>query len=115
MQHGLLWGLNSLRYPLLLLVLSILSGACGGNRQPTGPERHYQLTGRVVALDPANHTATIDAAAIPNFMEAMTMEYPIHSRTEFQKLHAGAKITATVNVSDDGYNLSNIHTDSASK
>jgi Cu/Ag efflux protein CusF len=107
--------LNLVRYFFLLLVVSMLLAGCGGNRQSAGPERHYQLTGRVVALDPANHTATIDAAAIPNFMEAMTMEYPIHSRADFQKLHTGDKITATVNVSDDGYNLSNIHTNSASK
>ncbi|HZQ52932.1 MAG TPA: copper-binding protein [Bryobacteraceae bacterium] len=104
-----------MRHLFLLLAVSLLLCGCGGNRQPTGPERHYQLTGRVVALNPANHTATIDAAAIPNFMEAMTMEYPIRSRAEFQKLHTGDKITATVNVSDDGYNLSNIHTDTAGK
>lgn len=99
-----------MRHFSLLLVVSILLIGCGGNRQPSGPQHHYQLTGRVVALNPANHTATIDAAAIPSFMEAMTMEYPIKSRAEFQKLHTGDKITATINVSDDGYNLSNIHT-----
>lgn len=104
-----------MRYLFLLLVVSIVFGGCSANRQPAGPERHYQLTGRVVALNPANHTATIDAAAIPNFMEAMTMEYPIRSRAEFQKLHTGDKITATINVSDDGYNLSNIHTGTPGK
>lgn len=104
-----------MRYLLLLLVVSILVCGCSANRQSAGSERHYQLTGRVVALNPANHTATIDAAAIPNFMEAMTMEYPIKSRAEFQKLHTGDKITATINVSDDGYNLSDVHTDTAGK
>jgi Cu/Ag efflux protein CusF len=115
MQRGLLWGLNSVRYYFLLLVVSIFFCGCGGNREPSSPVRHYQLTGRVVTLNPANHTATIDAAAIPNFMEAMTMEYPIKSRAEFQKLHTGDKITATVNVSDDGYDLTNIHTAAAGK
>lgn len=92
----------------------VFSG-CTASRQQSGPERHYPLTGKVVALNPANHTATIDGAAIPNFMEAMTMDYPIKSRAEFDKLHPGDKITATVNVRDDGYDLSNIHTEKTGK
>jgi protein SCO1/2 len=75
----------------------------------SAPEKHYQLTGKVVAVNAKEQTAAIDAAAIPNFMEAMTMEYPIASKAELTALHPGDRITATVNVSDDGtYNLSQI-------
>ena len=57
-----------------------------------------------------DRTATIDAAAIPSFMEAMTMQYPIRSKSEFETLRIGERITATVNVREDGlYDLSNIH------
>jgi hypothetical protein len=83
----------------------------GCNRQPEskGPAKHYQLNGRITALDPKNQTATIDAAAIPNFMEAMTMAYPIESRAEFERLRVGEIVRATVNVYDPGdYNLSNV-------
>jgi Cu/Ag efflux protein CusF len=103
------------RHFFLLLVVSIFLAGCRGSREPAGAERHYQLTGKVIALNPANRTATIDGAAIPNFMEAMTMEYPIKSRADFEKLHTGDKITATVNVRGDGYDLSNIHTGAAGK
>jgi Cu/Ag efflux protein CusF len=103
------------RHFFFLLVVSIVLAGCSGSRESAGPERHYQLTGKVIALNPANRTATIDAAAIPNFMEAMTMEYPIKSRADFEKLHTGDKITATVNVRDDGYDLSDIHTGNAGK
>lgn len=58
----------------------------------------------------------MDAAAIPNFMEAMTMEYPIRSRSEFDSLHVGDHITATVNVRDGGgYYLSDVKTQKAAK
>ena len=66
--------------------------------------------GRIVSLDDQAHTATVDAAAVPNFMEAMTMEYPVKNDADFKKLHVNEKITATLNVSPSGdeYNLSNI-------
>lgn len=85
------------------IVLVFVLTACASK-----PERHYQLSGTVIALNPKAQTATINGAAIPNFMEAMTMEYPVKSKTEFNALHAGDRIKATVNVRDDEYNLSNI-------
>jgi Cu/Ag efflux protein CusF len=36
-------------------------------------------------------------------MEAMTMEYPVKPDAEFQKLHVGDKIEATVIVGDPAY------------
>lgn len=82
--------------------------ACARSAKPA-PEKHYPLTGKVVSVNAQEQTAAIDAAAIPNFMEAMTMDYPIASKAEFAALHRGDRITATVNVSDDGsYNLSQI-------
>jgi Cu/Ag efflux protein CusF len=87
-----------------------------GSKAKTEVEHHYALTGRIVALDAKAHTATIDASAIPNFMEAMTMEYPIKSPADFNTLRVGEKIKATVNVSDSGgYNLTNVQADGASK
>ncbi len=52
----------------------------------------------------------IDGAAIPNFMDAMKMDYPVPSNSDLQALKAGESIAATVNVRDDGtYSLTNIH------
>jgi len=39
----------------------------------------------------------------------MTMEYPIENKAEFQSLHPGEKIQATVNVTTDRYWLTGIH------
>ena len=90
-----------------LLVLVLAAFSC--SRHADRSERHYQLSGRVTALNAKDGTATLDAAAIPGFMEAMTMEYPVKSKQDFSTLHIGDKITATVNVRDDAtYDLSNI-------
>jgi Cu/Ag efflux protein CusF len=106
------------RLVLPIILLSIALAACNRSRESSPPERQYQLSGRVVGLDPAHQIATIDAAAIPNFMEAMTMEYPVKSKADFDMLHVGEKIKATVNVraSDTGdYYLSGIQKQNASK
>ena len=81
--------------------------ACG--QRSSDPERHYNLTGKVVSLDKQRQTATVDAAAIPNYMEAMTMEYPVKSKSDFDALRVGEEIRATVDVkSDDSYALADI-------
>ena len=90
-----------------IVLCSGLLVACG--ERSSGPERHYNLTGKVVSIDKQRQTATVDAAAIPNYMEAMTMEYPVKSKSDFDALQVGEEITATVDVkSDDSYALANI-------
>ncbi len=93
-----------------ILVIALLAlSACARKPEPAEAQRHYALTGRILALNAKDQTATVDAAAIPNFMEAMTMEYPIKSKSDFDKLHVGDKITATVNATSDGlYDLTNV-------
>lgn len=94
-----------------LFCIACLLVACLGCSHKPGPvDRHFHLTGEVKSLDNATHTANIDAAAIPNYMEAMSMDYPIKSASEFSQLHVGEHIEATLNVhSDDTYDLTDIH------
>jgi Cu/Ag efflux protein CusF len=65
--------------------------------------KRYQMEGEVKALDAKAKTATIAAGKIGDWMEAMTMEYPVKPDAEFQKLHIGDKIEATVVVEDPHY------------
>jgi len=103
--------------PILFIFAFTLCLACARDTKPSSvTEKHYQLSGKVVSVSAKEQTAAIDAAAIPNFMEAMTMEYPIKSKAELESLHPGDRITATVDVSDDGsYSLSHIKLQSAAK
>ena len=101
---------------LSVFVLLSFSFACGPKPESKGPVRHYQLTGRVVGLNQKDQTASINAAAIPGYMEAMKMDYPIASKTEFNSLSVGEPIKATVNVYESGdYDLSGIQKADAGK
>ena len=58
--------------------------------------KRYPFKGKVVSVDAASKSASIDGADIPGFMSAMTMSYEIHPGSDLQKLHAGDSIQADV-------------------
>jgi Cu/Ag efflux protein CusF len=92
------------RRATLLLPLALVLAGCGAKEQ----SRRYAMNGQVKALDPATKTATIDAGKIGDWMEAMTMEYPVKPDAEFAKLHSGDRIEATVVVTGDKYYVTGI-------
>ena len=71
-------------------------------------ETRYKLTGDVLRVDANTQMATVKGDRIEGWMEAMTMDYPVKDKTEFAKLHAGDRITATVFVTDSGYRIGEI-------
>jgi Cu/Ag efflux protein CusF len=75
----------------LLVLLFVLFG-CGAK----DTAKRYPMQGVVKAVDPVAKMATIDAGKIDDWMEAMTMEYPVRPDSELAKLHAGDRIEATV-------------------
>ena len=93
---------------IFALLLSLLLLMLAGCAQKAAPVKRYPMQGEVKALDASAHTATIAAGKIEGWMEAMTMEYPVKPDAEFQKLHVGDKIEATVMVSDPGYYVTDI-------
>ncbi len=99
----------------LFLSIALTLGCSPKRAELSGPVKHYTLTGQILSLDPKAQTANINAAAIPNYMDAMAMDYPIPSKADFTTLHVGDKIKATLNVSASGddYNLSNIQKQSS--
>ncbi len=87
-----------------VLLLAIALAGCGGRNQI----KRYAMEGKVKALDPATKTATIAHGKIGDWMDAMTMEYPVKPDAEFQKLHVGDRIQATVVVNDDKYYVTEV-------
>jgi Cu/Ag efflux protein CusF len=90
-------------YAFLPLLLLMLAGCA-----EKASTKRYLMQGEVKALDASAHTATIAAGKIGDWMEAMTMEYPVKPDAEFQKLHVGDRIEATVIVGDPAYYVTEI-------
>lgn len=89
---------------VLLFFAPLLLSGCS----KPAPERRYSLRGVVVSLDPKAQSATIKHEKIEGWMEAMTMEFPVKDKAEFQKLAVGDRITATVFVRDLSYYIGDI-------
>jgi Cu/Ag efflux protein CusF len=87
---------------LLLLALALVG--CGARETA----KRYPMQGDVVAVDPAAKSATIAAGKVGDWMEAMTMEYPVKPDSELAKLHAGDHIEATVVVDGQKYYVTDV-------
>jgi protein SCO1/2 len=111
--------MNSLLKFSILTALAVLTG-CNKNstQQPaqtsaqtstqTSSVKHYQLKGKVISIDKRGNMANIDAEAIPGFMDAMTMPYPVKPESDLDKLKPGDLVTADVVVTEDNSWLENI-------
>jgi Cu/Ag efflux protein CusF len=77
--------------------------------QQTEPQR-YDLKGKVVSIDKAGKKLTVDHEAIPGFMGAMTMAYPVKDEHLLDNLSPGDQVTAKVVSTSGAFWLDNIVT-----
>lgn len=85
---------------VFLLMVALIG--CGAR------EKRYPMQGNVLAVDPTAKTATIDAGKMGDWMDAMTMEFPVKPDAELAKMHAGDRIEATVVVQGDKYYVTGV-------
>ncbi|MGC1933856.1 MAG: copper-binding protein [Candidatus Acidiferrales bacterium] len=116
-----------LAHALLALIPVLLVFALGGCKKQTQSQtqaqaqphaqqqaqqqtqaQHYQLKGTVVSVNASNSSLVVDMQAIPGYMGAMTMSYPVHGSTALANLHAGDVITADLVNASDGAYLDNV-------
>ncbi|MEP6902708.1 MAG: SCO family protein [Actinomycetota bacterium] len=104
-----------MRYLILFLSVILFFTACKKAELPpnTSAEgKRYSLKGKVVSVDKAKKTATIEHNAIPEMsMPAMTMPFPVHADWVWDDLKPGAEIHADLAVDATGkepYWLENI-------
>jgi protein SCO1 len=98
----------------IFTALLALSGGC--HRTPpaasapaaTEQAKQYPVRAKVVSTDAAHGEVTLDAAAIPGYMEAMTMPYKLRTPNILSELHPGDQITATLFVTDSNALLDQI-------
>jgi protein SCO1/2 len=90
----------------LLVSAAAFSVGCRRARQKTetpatiAQGKQYLVHGKVVSTDPDDGEVILDAAAIPGFMEAMTMPFKLRTPNILSELHPGDQITATLYVTD---------------
>jgi protein SCO1/2 len=97
------------------LSLCLWLTACGSQKEPqTSPPKNepqtqrYELKGKVVSVDKSQTQMLVDHEAIPGFMGAMAMSYPVKDPKLLDGLAPGDQITAQVVVSGDNLWLENI-------
>lgn len=87
-----------MRYIILFISAIFLLAGCqpAGHTQPTASKdaKRYELRGKVVSVDKDKKRAKIEHEDIPGFMEAMTMDFPIHDDSVLEVLTPGAEVRA---------------------
>ncbi len=88
----------------LLLFCTALWGCKQSTEKFDKRTQLYQLNGIVVATDMERNEVTLQHEAVPGFMGAMTMPYPVFPPSAISELHAGDRIRARLQVdkTDDG-------------
>jgi protein SCO1/2 len=79
---------------------------CKPKSAESGPRFH--LHGKIVSVNANDHSAEVDQDAIPGFMGAMTMFYPVPDATVLATLAPGDEITADVVVTEGVPHLENV-------
>lgn len=83
--------------PTIAALFLLLLAGCSHKQHITS----YKVEGNVVGIDAGRHELMIDAKAIPGFMEAMTMSYPVPDQQAFSSVKSGDHVEATLQVTDD--------------
>ena len=96
-------------FVLLLAGIVFVPAACSRKPNPQDANvKRYHLVGKVISVDTKGQALIVDHQAIPGFMDAMTMAYPVRDVRILAPLNAGDEITADVVVASDGAYLENI-------
>jgi protein SCO1/2 len=86
-----------MRNAFLLLLIAIFISACqqpAANTTNTSSAKRFPFSGKVVAVNKAAKKATIAHDAVPGYMDAMTMDFPIHEDWVWNDLTPGSEIRA---------------------
>ena len=86
--------LRDLLFALVPFVLALLFSGCANSPQI----KHYALHGKVMSVDRLGHEVIIQRDAIPGFMEAMTMPYPVSDNGLLDKVGPGDEIKGDIKV-----------------
>jgi protein SCO1/2 len=101
------------RSAALTLIAVLFLVACGDRGRKEKPlsvpgEKLYTLEGRITGRDVAANLLRVDHKAIPGYMEAMTMDYPVRGAGVQSLPPDNSRITARLHVIDTAYWLTDV-------
>lgn len=82
----------------VLILFVFVASHCGGTKSEN--EKRYPLTGKVIAINKTEKTATINHDEIPGYMDQMTMEFKVKNESDLDKMKPGDRITGDLVVTD---------------
>jgi Cu/Ag efflux protein CusF len=88
---------------LVLLALALVG--CGSKKEEG---KRYPVQADVISVDQTAKSATLATGKVGDWMDAMTMEYPVKPDGDLAKLHTGDHIEATVVVQGPKYYVTGV-------
>jgi protein SCO1/2 len=83
-----------------LLIFGLIASACSSaptkSPEASNAAKRYEVKGKVVSADKADHKVTIAHEEIKGYMEAMTMPFTLLEDWVYSELNPGAQIQATL-------------------
>ena len=110
-----------MRYLIVILSIIFLFNTCKSGQSSSiasANAKRYQLRGKVVSVDRTAKKAKIDHEAVDGYMDAMTMEFPVHAEMVWNDLTPGAEIKADLvvdNAAKEPFWIENIIISAAAK
>lgn len=102
-------------FPVCTLAVSLLICGCNGQRSNSAASaadtnrQVFQVKGIIKALKPNGKTAVIAHENIPNYMDAMTMDFDVKDKRELQGVKPGDAISFRLVVTQDDGWIEDIH------
>ena len=96
-----------IRTPTFILVLLLFAAGCGG--EETKPLREtYAVRGQLLGATEDGRAVVIDHEAIPGYMDAMTMTFPLEDKRLLEGLAQGDKIRFDLTVGGATVQIDNV-------
>lgn len=107
LQTRIQWAVAVLAVGMVLAVGCRRSGSsadtsANAGTQVQGEVKSFSIHGKIVSVDANHGTVVLSHDAVPGFMDAMTMTYPLKDASVASELHPGDVINATLLVRKDG-------------
>jgi len=100
--------MKSMRFLILFLSFVLLFTACksaGNSDQASANAKRYKLKGKVLSVNKMTKKVTVNHEAVEGYMEAMTMEFPVHAADGvWNELDTGVEVAADLVVDNAGKN-----------